>query len=298
MDVALLQLFSVEEILQRLGEKEVTGALHLFTPRESANIFFAHGLIVGATKGLLEGDDVVRQVLDWKETRFVWQPDLSSSAAAVAKPMEISFPDLLLKIRATPKLEIGGKVVIPENASAPKPAHVSPASIRINIPIRAATTGSIQITPPTAPNPPASRTMPIEPAPLAPVVTPPLTSTKSILPVANSREAHEESLLRRYRLALVSNAQDPALRFRITRISSLIGRNPACDFSIDHGSVSRQHCLLQITDRGLHVKDLGTTNGTQINGIALTEGYINLGDKVTMGHYLFTLEKDEEPAEE
>ena len=66
-------------------------------------------------------------------------------------------------------------------------------------------------------------------------------------------------------------------RLRIIRASNLVGRNPACDFTMNHGSVSRQHCLLQITERGLHVKDLSTTNGTKVNGIKMTEGYVGVG---------------------
>jgi pSer/pThr/pTyr-binding forkhead associated (FHA) protein len=81
-------------------------------------------------------------------------------------------------------------------------------------------------------------------------------------------------------------------RLRLVQLSSLIGRNPACDFPIDHSSISRQHCLLQITDRGLHVRDLGTTNGTRVNGIVLTEGYINVGDNLSMGHLSYIVEKD------
>jgi pSer/pThr/pTyr-binding forkhead associated (FHA) protein len=46
-------------------------------------------------------------------------------------------------------------------------------------------------------------------------------------------------------------------------------------------------------ERGLHVKDLSTTNGTKVNGIPLTEGYVSVGDKLTIGHLEFVVEKDE-----
>ncbi len=49
---------------------------------------------------------------------------------------------------------------------------------------------------------------------------------------------------------------------------------------------------MQITERGLHIKDLGTTNGTKVNGINLTERFINPGDQLTMGHLVFVLEKE------
>jgi pSer/pThr/pTyr-binding forkhead associated (FHA) protein len=86
--------------------------------------------------------------------------------------------------------------------------------------------------------------------------------------------------------------ESPEKRLKIVQVGNLVGRNPACDLIISHASISRQHCLLQLTERGLHVKDLGTTNGTKVNGIALKEGYVSAGDKLTIGHVHFTVEKE------
>jgi len=115
-------------------------------------------------------------------------------------------------------------------------------------------------------------------------------ATKSITSTAATRSAHDEELLRKFQLTLVS-ATNPAQKFRIAQVTSLIGRNPGCEISIPDPSISRQHCLLQLMDRGLHVKDLNTVNGTKINGIPLKEGYINVGDKLTVGHLDFMLEQ-------
>jgi pSer/pThr/pTyr-binding forkhead associated (FHA) protein len=86
--------------------------------------------------------------------------------------------------------------------------------------------------------------------------------------------------------------ETPEKRLRLIRVGNLVGRNPACDLAISHPSISRQHCLLQLTERGLHVKDLDTTNGTRVNGIALKEGYVNVGDRLTIGHVHFMVEKE------
>ncbi len=85
--------------------------------------------------------------------------------------------------------------------------------------------------------------------------------------------------------------QNPEQKFKIAQISCMIGRNPTCTISIPDTSISRQHCLLQITNEGLHVKDLNTVNGTKINGTVTKEGYISVGDKLTVGHLRFTVEK-------
>ena len=101
----------------------------------------------------------------------------------------------------------------------------------------------------------------------------------------------DEALLNKYKFSLVS-VDYPDQRYKLTQVSNLIGRNSACDIPISHPSISRQHCLVQLTNRGLHVKDLDTTNGTKVNGIVLREGYINAGDKLTFGHLAFVVEKE------
>lgn len=118
-------------------------------------------------------------------------------------------------------------------------------------------------------------------------------ATKSITATAETRSANDEMLLRKYRLTLVSVA-NPAQKFKLGQANSLIGRNPGCDITIPDPSVSRQHCLLQLTERGLHAKDLNTVNGTKINGIVMKEGYINIGDKLTVGHLAYVLEGEKD----
>ncbi len=49
-----------------------------------------------------------------------------------------------------------------------------------------------------------------------------------------------------------------------------LGRSPAnAEFIIDHESVSREHIKLLYADGNLYVEDLGSTNGTKINGLLL-----------------------------
>lgn len=46
----------------------------------------------------------------------------------------------------------------------------------------------------------------------------------------------------------------------------LVGRKEDCDLSLDHKSVSKLHCVIVKTDGLLLVRDLGSTNGTRVNG--------------------------------
>ena len=50
--------------------------------------------------------------------------------------------------------------------------------------------------------------------------------------------------------------------------------------------------MLEITDRGVLVKDLDSTNGTFINGAPVRDGYLNEGDRLSLGTYGMTLRRE------
>jgi pSer/pThr/pTyr-binding forkhead associated (FHA) protein len=47
---------------------------------------------------------------------------------------------------------------------------------------------------------------------------------------------------------------------------TLVGRKPNCDLRLEHRSVSKHHCVIVKTDGLLLLRDLGSTNGTRVNG--------------------------------
>src|SRR5947209_4495525 len=51
-----------------------------------------------------------------------------------------------------------------------------------------------------------------------------------------------------------------------------IGRLEALEIVLDDSSVSRYHAEVRLTDRGWRVHDLGSTNGTRLNGVRLGNG--------------------------
>ena len=52
----------------------------------------------------------------------------------------------------------------------------------------------------------------------------------------------------------------------LTKDLSLVGRGEDCDVRLDHKSVSKFHCVVVKTDGLLLLRDLGSTNGTRVNG--------------------------------
>jgi DNA-binding winged helix-turn-helix (wHTH) protein len=74
---------------------------------------------------------------------------------------------------------------------------------------------------------------------------------------------------------------------------NIIGRDPSCSIWIDAPGVSRRHARIQVPppaeDEGPTVEDLGSTNGTDVNGRPIT-GSMRLddGDTVTLGEATLT----------
>lgn len=78
-----------------------------------------------------------------------------------------------------------------------------------------------------------------------------------------------------------------------------IGRDPSNRIAINDPAVSRRHCLLIRDDGKYKLRDLGSCNGTYVNGMAVKETELGHGDQITVGNsvLVFSLkEASEEPA--
>ena len=64
---------------------------------------------------------------------------------------------------------------------------------------------------------------------------------------------------------------------------TLVGRNDDCDLFLDHKSVSKLHCVIVRTDGLLLLRDLGSTNGTRVNGKPVTETVLRFDDRIRFG---------------
>ena len=49
----------------------------------------------------------------------------------------------------------------------------------------------------------------------------------------------------------------------------LVGRSPSADLALDDPSVSRLHARIEMRDDGVYVEDLGSRNGTTVDGQAV-----------------------------
>src|SRR5271168_3497511 len=51
-----------------------------------------------------------------------------------------------------------------------------------------------------------------------------------------------------------------------------VGRLDTLEIVLEDSSVSRHHAEVRATERGWRVRDLGSTNGTRLNGVRLSNG--------------------------
>jgi hypothetical protein len=70
----------------------------------------------------------------------------------------------------------------------------------------------------------------------------------------------------------------------------VIGRLPDCDVVLSDTNVSRRHAELRRKDDGVSVVDLGSTNGTRVNGTRVREQLLSSGDEVSVGSTRLTFE--------
>jgi pSer/pThr/pTyr-binding forkhead associated (FHA) protein len=74
----------------------------------------------------------------------------------------------------------------------------------------------------------------------------------------------------------------------IIREVTLVGRKGGeCDIALEHPSISKLHCAIARTDGLLFVRDLGSTNGTKVNGQRVTRGALLPGDELTFANIRF-----------
>lgn len=60
----------------------------------------------------------------------------------------------------------------------------------------------------------------------------------------------------------------------------VVGRSPDCDLWIEDGAISRKHFRVRVIDNRAEIEDLGSTNGTYVNGEAVKKVFLNDGDKI------------------
>jgi pSer/pThr/pTyr-binding forkhead associated (FHA) protein/tRNA A-37 threonylcarbamoyl transferase component Bud32 len=69
----------------------------------------------------------------------------------------------------------------------------------------------------------------------------------------------------------------------------LVGRDASCDLCIPDPLLSRQHCLLEFSANDFKLTDLGSRNGTFVNGQKIQETRLTTNDKIRVGKHILEI---------
>ena len=118
-------------------------------------------------------------------------------------------------------------------------------------------------------------TVHVEPPPAQPPAEqPPLDRTRVI-----DRPPRHMALL------VVKQGPQPDARFEVSQKVTTLGRHKGNDIHIDHPTVSREHARVRLEDDTFVIYDLGSANGTKVDGVLGEEPQpLKDGDEVQLGN--------------
>ena len=79
------------------------------------------------------------------------------------------------------------------------------------------------------------------------------------------------------------------LEWELDRPSTVIGRGRNADLVLNEATISRAHALFGYEGPRVFVQDLGSTNGTLVNGVREHRKLLNQGDELRMGKLLLRI---------
>jgi len=66
-----------------------------------------------------------------------------------------------------------------------------------------------------------------------------------------------------------------------------LGRGPEVELEFADSAMSREHAVFEFADGGFVLRDLGSTNGTRVNGEPSQAHDLDHGDRIEIGEHVF-----------
>ncbi|MCC6337333.1 MAG: FHA domain-containing protein [Myxococcales bacterium] len=96
---------------------------------------------------------------------------------------------------------------------------------------------------------------------------------------------------------VISEGKEAGREFLFDQDSVLIGRTSECDVILYDPGVSRRHARIFVENGEFFVEDVGSSNGTQVNGEVIKRQPLKDGDSISLGPVVFNFKPTElEPA--
>ncbi len=81
----------------------------------------------------------------------------------------------------------------------------------------------------------------------------------------------------------------------LERPSVVLGRAPESGWSFQDDTMSKEHAALEFTGGGLRLRDLGSRNGTRVNGSDVRAADLKNGDRFQLGAHELQLVLERRP---
>lgn len=102
--------------------------------------------------------------------------------------------------------------------------------------------------------------------------------------ISAGRILHEKRLVQ-------GEGEGEHIRFQGKRM--VLGRDPASGYSLNYPMISWRHAALERAPEGVYVEDLGSRNGTYVNGVRISSRtLVRSGEEIGLGSFRFTLLED------
>jgi adenylate cyclase len=93
------------------------------------------------------------------------------------------------------------------------------------------------------------------------------------------------------RLVVVAPDKQTRRAFELTEKLTTIGRMPACTIQIDDKVASRKHCVIKQESFAYTLKDMGSANGTLVNGARVKDHQLAHADRIQIGNTVLIFEQ-------
>ena len=94
----------------------------------------------------------------------------------------------------------------------------------------------------------------------------------------------DKTVPRTYVCRVTSKDQGEGTEFTLGARPVVVGGDPECDVVLEDKKVSRRHMELHARPDGLHVKDLGSTNGTFVDNVRVSDAVVAVGVSIRCGN--------------
>ncbi|MFO0725151.1 MAG: sigma 54-interacting transcriptional regulator [Myxococcota bacterium] len=73
---------------------------------------------------------------------------------------------------------------------------------------------------------------------------------------------------------------------------AFVGTGPVAAFALSDPTVSRRHCSIDVLGARLKISDLGSRNGTRVQGVAIEAAFLEGGEHISLGQTVLRVEKE------